>query len=147
MLHCRDDIGQAMSGPWFPQGMMLGIQAKETNHCFIRQESFVSHGLKVLHVSLLQTPGGLYRLLPGHSTIPAWLVKCCRNGCPSERFTSVFSRAGGYKLLHFMEVAVLTGTFNAANISVCPSPDLCLNTILSWMPTDNLLDIMVWFVL
>lgn len=29
MLHCRDDIGQVMSGAWFPQDMTLDIQAKE----------------------------------------------------------------------------------------------------------------------
>ena len=28
MLHCRDGIGQVMSGAWFPPDMTLGIQAK-----------------------------------------------------------------------------------------------------------------------
>ena len=50
MLHCRDGIGQVMSGAWFPPDMTLGIQAKEFNLCFIRPENFVSHGLRVLQV-------------------------------------------------------------------------------------------------
>jgi hypothetical protein len=28
-----------------------------------------------------------------------------------------------------------------------PSPDLCLNTILSWSSTDNSFDLMAWFLL
>ena len=50
MLYCRDGIDQVMSGTWFPPDMMLGIQAKEFNLCFIRPENFVSHGLRVLQV-------------------------------------------------------------------------------------------------
>ncbi len=34
MLHCRDGIGQVMSGAWFPPDMPLAIQAKEINLCF-----------------------------------------------------------------------------------------------------------------
>ena len=50
MLHCRDGIGQVMSGAWFPPDMTLGIQAKEFNLCFIRPNTFVSLGLRVIHV-------------------------------------------------------------------------------------------------
>ncbi len=32
--------------------MMLGVQAKEFNLCFIRPENFVTHGLRVLQVPL-----------------------------------------------------------------------------------------------
>ncbi|KAK3506956.1 hypothetical protein QTP70_033148, partial [Hemibagrus guttatus] len=49
-LHCRDGIGQVMSGAWFPPDMTLVIQAKEFNLCYIRPENFVSHGLRVLQV-------------------------------------------------------------------------------------------------
>ena len=48
MLHRRDGIGQLMSGAWFPPDVTLGIQAKELNLGFIRQENLVSHGLRVL---------------------------------------------------------------------------------------------------
>ncbi|KAK3550941.1 hypothetical protein QTP70_010125 [Hemibagrus guttatus] len=50
MLHCRDGIGQVMSGAWFPPDMTFAIQAKEFNLCFIRPENFVSYGLRVLQV-------------------------------------------------------------------------------------------------
>jgi len=42
--HCTLSCG------WFPPGMMLSIQAKEFNLCFIRPENLVSHGLRVLQV-------------------------------------------------------------------------------------------------
>lgn len=45
MLLCRDGIGQVMSSAWFSKDMMLSIQAKEFNICFIRPENFVSRGL------------------------------------------------------------------------------------------------------
>ncbi|KAK3572260.1 hypothetical protein QTP86_029526 [Hemibagrus guttatus] len=51
MLHCRDGIGQVMSGAWFPPDMTLATQAKEFNLCFIRPENFVSHGMRVLQIS------------------------------------------------------------------------------------------------
>jgi len=46
--------------------------------------------------------------------------------------------------LRMMEATVLIGTFNAAEICLYPSPDLCLNIILSRRSTDNS---MAWFVL
>lgn len=45
---------------------------------------------------------------------------------------------GGYKLF---------GTINTPEIFLSPSPDLCLNIILSQRSADNSLDLMVWFVL
>jgi len=46
-----------------------------------------------------------------------------------------------------MEATVLIGTFHAAEMFLYPSPDLCLDTILSWRSIDNSLDFMAWFVL
>ncbi len=37
--------------------------------------------------------------------------------------------------------------FNAAETVLYPSPDLCLDTILSWRSTDNSFDFLAWFVL
>ena len=77
MLHCRDGIGQMMSGAWFPPDMTLGIQAKEFNLSFIRPENVVSHGLIVLQVPFGKLMAGSYvpfteEWLPsGHSTIQA----------------------------------------------------------------------------
>jgi hypothetical protein len=45
-----------------------------------------------------------------------------------------------------METTVFLGTFNAADIFWYPSPDLCLDTILSRRSTDNSFDLMAWFV-
>ncbi|KAK3513152.1 hypothetical protein QTP70_007486 [Hemibagrus guttatus] len=44
--------------------------------------------------------------------------------------------------LWMMEATVLTGTFNAAESFLYPSPDLCLHTILSRRSTHNSLDFM-----
>jgi len=49
--------------------------------------------------------------------------------------------------LWMIEATVLIGTFNAAEMFLYPSPDLCLDTILSQRSTDNSLDFMAWFVL
>jgi len=47
--------------------------------------------------------------------------------------------------LRMMEATVLIGTFNAAEIFLYPSPDLCLDTILSRRSTDDSLDFIAWF--
>ena len=101
------------------------------------------------------------------------MVECCRDGCPSERFSHphigtlelcqsdhrvtsltkallprLLSLAGWPALgrvlvvpnffhLRTMEATVFLGTFNAADIFWYPSPDPCLDTILSWSSTDN----------
>ena len=49
--------------------------------------------------------------------------------------------------LRMMEATVFLGTFNAADIFCYPSPDLCLDTILSLNSTDNSFDLMAWFLL
>jgi hypothetical protein len=49
--------------------------------------------------------------------------------------------------LGMMEANVFLGTFNASDIFWYPSPDLCLDTILSWVSTDNSIDLMAWFLL
>ena len=43
-----------------------------------------------------------------------------------------------------MEATVFLGTFNAGDIFWYPSPDLCLNIILSRSSTDNSFDLMAW---
>ena len=60
MLHCRDGISQVMSGAWFPLDMMLGIQSKEFNICYIRTEHFVFHGLRVLKVPFGKLRAGFH---------------------------------------------------------------------------------------
>ena len=50
-------------------------------------------------------------------------------------------------ILRMMEAIVFLGTFNAAELFLYPSPDLCLNTILSRSSTDNSFDLMAWFLL
>ena len=51
---------------------------------------------------------------------------------------------GGFKLLPFKNDGghCVLGTFNAADIFRYPSPDLCLDTILSWSSTDNSFNLM-----
>ena len=49
--------------------------------------------------------------------------------------------------LRMMEATVFLGIFNAADIFWYPSPDLCLNTILSRSSTDNFFDLVAWFLL
>ena len=49
--------------------------------------------------------------------------------------------------LRMMEVTVFLGTFNAAEIFWYPSPELCLDTILSRSATDNSFNLMAWFLL
>ena len=49
--------------------------------------------------------------------------------------------------LRMMENTVILGTFNAEKMFWYPSPDLCLDTILSRSSTDNSFDLMAWFFL
>ena len=42
---------------------------------------------------------------------------------------------------------MLLETFNAAEMFCYPSPDLCLDTILSLSSSDNYFDFMAWFLL
>lgn len=84
-----------------------------------------------------------------HSTMQAWLVDGCGDGCPSGRFFSghqgldpSLTKAIGrilpiFELFHWwkMEATVLTGTFKTAEMCLCPSPDLWLKIILSWKLT------------
>ena len=48
--------------------------------------------------------------------------------------------------LRMMEATVFLGTFNAADIFWYPSPDLCLDIILSKSSTDNSFDLIAWFL-
>ena len=49
--------------------------------------------------------------------------------------------------LRMMEATEFLRTFHAAEIFWYPSPDLCLNTILSRSSTDNSFYLMAWFLL
>ena len=49
--------------------------------------------------------------------------------------------------LRMMEATVFLGTFNAAEMFWYPSPDLCLDTILSWNSTYNSFNLMACFLL
>ena len=49
--------------------------------------------------------------------------------------------------LRMMEATMFLGTFNAVEMFCYPSPDLCLDTILSCSSTDNSFDLMAWFLL
>jgi hypothetical protein len=46
-----------------------------------------------------------------------------------------------------MEAAVFLGTFNVVEMFCYPSPDLCLDTILSLISTDNSFNLVAWFLL
>ena len=48
--------------------------------------------------------------------------------------------------LRMMEANVFLGTFKAAEMFWYPSPDLCLNIILSRSSTDKSFDFMAWFI-
>ena len=101
------------------------------------------------------------------------LMDCCRDGCPSGRFSHlhrgtlelcqryhrVFGhlpqfgwenssrkslRCSNFIHLRMIEATVFLGTFNAADIFWYPSPDLCLDTILSQSSRDNSFDLMAW---
>lgn len=88
MLHCRDDIGQVMNSAWFPPGMTLGIQTKDSNLCFISPKNFVSHGRRVLQVPF----GKLVLLRSDYSVWPPCHtgVICCI--CSSQVGRAVSSR-------------------------------------------------------
>ena len=49
--------------------------------------------------------------------------------------------------LRMVEATVFLGTFNAADIFWYPSPDLCLDTILSRSSMDKSFNFMAWFLL
>jgi hypothetical protein len=49
--------------------------------------------------------------------------------------------------LRMMEATVFLGTFYAAEMFWYPSPDLCLDIILSLRSTDNSFNLMAWFLL
>ena len=50
-------------------------------------------------------------------------------------------------ILGMMETTVFLGTFNAAEMFWYPSPDLCLDTILSQSSRDNSFDLIAWILL
>jgi hypothetical protein len=110
----------------------------------------------------------------GQSTIKADLLECCRDGCPFGSFSHLHKGTlelcqwqsgswsppwprpfspdcsgwpGNFFHLWMMEDTVILGSFNAADIFWYPSPDLCLDLILSGSSTDNFFDLIAWFLL
>ena len=119
MLHHRD-------GARFPLEVTLVIQVKEFNLGFIRSENLVSHGVSAFG-AFWQTPRAVMCLLLRSGFRLATLPYISDWWSAAEM---VFLRA-----------------FNAVDICWYPSPDLCLDTILSWSSTDNSFDLMAWFLL
>ena len=52
-----------------------------------------------------------------------------------------------FSRLRMMEATVSLGTFNIAEMFWYPSPDLCLDIIMSLSSMDNSFDLMAWFLL
>ena len=75
-------------------------------------------------------------------TLVPWLLSLA--GWPAVGRVLVVSNSF---YLRMMEATVLLGTFNAADMFWYPSPDLCLDKILSRSSTDNFFDLRVWFLL
>ena len=75
--------------PGFLQTLRLSFRPKSS---IIRAENLVSHGLRVIRCLLANSKRAVMCLfveeclLSSQSTTKAWLVECCRDGCPSERF-------------------------------------------------------------
>ena len=65
------------------------------------------------------------------------------------RVASSRKSLGGSKLLPFKNDRhhYVLGTFNAADMSWYPSPDLCIDRILSGTSPDNSFNLMAWFLL
>ncbi len=183
MLHCRDGIGQVMSGAWFPPDMSLAIQAKEINLCFtmVWSPSVLLTNSRRAVMCLLLRSGFRLAILPHRPgwwsaaeivvLLEGWSLsteKCWSSVRVTIGFlvTSLskallpwmLSLAGrpvpgrilvvpNVFYLRMMEAAVLTGTFNAAEMVLFPSPDLYLDTIWSQRSTNYSLDFMAWFVL
>ena len=93
MLHGRDGVRWVMSCTRFPPDVALCIQAKELNFCLIRPQNLLPRALRVFPMHFLPTPGMLscpfsQEWLPcGHSPMKPRFVKCCRDCCPSSRFS------------------------------------------------------------
>ena len=88
------------NGDKFPPDVPLGIQAEEFFLGFIRPENLVSHDQRKLlekskrAVMCLLLRSGFHLA----TTIKAWLVECCRDGCPSGRFSHL--HRGTLEFLH-----------------------------------------------
>lgn len=69
----------------------------------------------------------------------SWMLK---HSSSCDHFFELFFFWGG-----MIEIKNQTWTFNAAEMCLCPSPDLCLSINLSQRSTDHSSDFMMWFVL
>ena len=97
----------------------LGIQAKELNRAFIRPEHLVSHGLS-----------------PSPPIAQFGLAASSRKSLGGSKLLP-FKNDGGHCVLGDLQML--------QNFFGYPSPELCLNTILSRSSTDNSFDLMAWF--
>ncbi|KAI3364025.1 hypothetical protein L3Q82_010784, partial [Scortum barcoo] len=164
---CRDGIGLVMSGAWFPANMTPSINAKEFNLCLIRPENFVSHGLREsfrcilanskMHQAGCHVPSTQEWLLlfwPLYHTgliggllqrwLSFWKVLLSLQSLDGRpALGRVLVVPNFFFHLRMMEATVHIGTFKAADIFLYPSPDLCLETILSLRSTDNSFDFML----
>lgn len=139
MLHCRDDIGQVMNSAWFPSGMTLGIQTKDSNLCFISPKNFVSHGRRVLQVPF----GKLVLLRSDYSVWPLCHTGVICSICISQVGRAVSSRKspGEFKFLQFMD-----GGGHCVHWDLQCSRNFSVPFPRS-VPWYNSLDFTAWFVL
>ena len=169
MLHHRD-------GARFLKDVTIAIQAKEFNLGFIRPENIVfkvpfGKVQAGCHVPFTEEwlPSGHKGLIGGmlQRWLSFWKVLPSpqRNSRALSELPSVTSQTKGLlprllslagwpdlgkvfqNLPFMMEATVFLGTFNAAEMFLYPSQDLCIDTILSRSSTDNSFDLMSWFLL
>ena len=153
MLHHRDDAR-------FPPDVMLGIQAKEFNlgfyqtrdSCFSWSESLKVHFGKVQAGCHLPCVWSLYHKGLIGGGLQRWLSSVTKSRLPRLLCLAVRPALGRVLVvlnvyyLRMMDATVFFGTFNAAEMFWYPSPDLCINTLLSWSSKDNSFDLMAWFL-
>ena len=148
MLHHRDDAR-------FPYEVIRGIHAKEFNLGFIRPENLVYFG-KLQEDSQHFTEEWLQSSHFGKlSNIQRGTLELCQNDHwvlghlldqdPSPLIAQ-FGQASCFRK-SLVVPNLLLGTFNAVEMFWCPSPDLCLHTILSRSSRDNSFDLMALFLL
>ena len=155
MIHRSD-------GARFPPDVTFGIQTKAFNVAFIRPENLVSHGqcplgafVECCRVVLLKgSPISTEELWSSVRVTIVTNVTSMTNAL-LPRLLSLAGRPALGRVLvvpnffHFrmMEAIVFLETFNAVDIFWYHSLDLCLDTILSWLSTDNSFDVMAWFLI
>ena len=90
-----------MLPPCFTVGMvpgflqLWGLAFKPKSSILVSSDHLVSHGLRVFRCLLENSKRAVMCLLLKSgfrlvTTIKAWLVECCGNGCPSGRFSHLY---------------------------------------------------------